>query len=62
MITKDMKISKLLAEYPHTLELLVNFSPHFAKLKNKILRKTLASRVNLEQDWNCRGESRSFIK
>lgn len=49
MITKDMKISKLLAEYPQTLEVLVNFSPHFAKLNNKILRKTLASRVNVEQ-------------
>lgn len=49
MITKDMKISKLLAEYPQTLEVLINFSPHFTKLNNKILRKTLASRVNVEQ-------------
>jgi uncharacterized protein (DUF2249 family) len=44
-----MKISKLLAEYPQTLEVLVNFSSHFTKLNNKILRKTLASRVNVEQ-------------
>lgn len=44
-----MKISKMLAEYPQTLEVLVNFSPHFGKLTNKILRKTLASRVNVEQ-------------
>lgn len=49
MITKDIKISKLLAEYPQTLEVLINFSPHFSKLNNKILRKTLASRVNVEQ-------------
>ncbi len=49
MITKDMKISKLLTEYPQTLEVLVNFSSHFTKLNNKILRKTLASRVNVEQ-------------
>ncbi|MDY0083160.1 MAG: DUF2249 domain-containing protein [Ignavibacteriaceae bacterium] len=49
MITKDTKISKMLAEYPQTLEVLVNFSPHFSKLNNKILRKTLASRVNVEQ-------------
>lgn len=49
MITKDIKISKLLAEYPQTLEVLINFSPHFIKLNNKILRKTLASRVNVEQ-------------
>ena len=44
-----MKISKLLTEYPQTLEVLVNFSSHFTKLNNKILRKTLASRVNVEQ-------------
>ena len=44
-----MKISKLLNEYPQTLEVLVNFSSHFTKLNNKILRKTLASRVNVEQ-------------
>lgn len=49
MITKDTKISKMLAEYPQTLQVLVNFSPHFSKLNNKILRKTLASRVNVEQ-------------
>jgi len=28
---------------------LINYSPHFSKLNNKILRKTLASRVNVEQ-------------
>ena len=49
MITKDTKISRLLAEYPQTLEVLINFSPHFNKLNNKVLRKTLASRVNVEQ-------------
>lgn len=57
MITKDIKISKLLAVYPQTLEVLVNFSPHFAKLKNKILRKTLASRVNVEQAASIAGVS-----
>ena len=49
MITKDMKISKMLAEFPQTLEVLINFSPHFNKLNNRILRKTLAGRVNVEQ-------------
>ena len=49
MITKDMKISKLLTKFPQTLEVLVNFSTHFKKLNNKILRKTLSSRVNVEQ-------------
>src|SRR5690606_9039454 len=49
MITKDMKISKMLAGFPQTLEVLINFSPHFKKLNNKVLRKTLAGRVNVEQ-------------
>lgn len=49
MITKNMKISKLLAEYPQSLDVLANFSPHFVKLNNKILRKTLAHRINVEQ-------------
>ncbi len=49
MITKDLKISKMLAEYPQTLEVLINASPHFKKLENKILRKALAGRVTVEQ-------------
>lgn len=49
MITKDMKISKMLARFPQTLEVLIKSSSHFSKLNNKILRKTLAGRVNVEQ-------------
>ena len=49
MITKDMKISKMLEAYPSTLDILLQTSPHFNKLKNKLLRKTLSSRVNVEQ-------------
>lgn len=49
MITKDLKISKMLAEYPQTLEVLIKASPHFKKLENKILRKALAGRVTVEQ-------------
>ena len=49
MITKDMKISKMLAEYPQTLAILIKASPHFKRLENKILRKTLAGRVTVEQ-------------
>lgn len=44
-----MKISKILELYPQTLQVLTNFSPHFKKLNNKLLRKTLASRVTVEQ-------------
>lgn len=49
MITSDMKISEILNKYPQTLEVFVKVSPHFKKLENKILRKTLASRVNVIQ-------------
>ena len=49
MITKEMKISKMLAEFPQTLEVLIKVSPHFKKLENKILRKALAGRVTVEQ-------------
>ncbi len=49
MITEQMKISEILNKYPQTLEVLLKFSPHFKKLENKFLRKTLASRVNVIQ-------------
>jgi uncharacterized protein (DUF2249 family) len=49
MITKDVKISKLLKEYPGSLDILLQTSPHFNKLKNKVLRKALAGRVTIEQ-------------
>jgi len=49
MITKNLKISIMLSTYPQTLEVLLNASPHFKKLENKLLRKTLASRVTVEQ-------------
>lgn len=49
MITKDIKISKLLSEYPQALEVLLNASKDFHKLKNPILRRFLAPRVTIEQ-------------
>lgn len=49
MITREMKISEILKKYPLTLEVFVRISPHFKKLENQILRKALASRVNVEQ-------------
>jgi uncharacterized protein (DUF2249 family) len=57
MITKDLKISKMLAQYPQTLEVLLNASPHFKKLNNKFLRKSLAGRVNVEQAARIAGVS-----
>lgn len=49
MITGEMKVSEVLRKYPQTLKVFVSFSPHFKKLESKILRKALASRVNLVQ-------------
>ncbi len=49
MITKDWKVAKVLDIYPETLDAFLEVSPHFSKLKNKMLRKTLARRVTLEQ-------------
>ena len=39
----------MLNAYPQTLDVLLEASPHFSKLNNKILRKTLATRVTVEQ-------------
>lgn len=49
MITKEMKISEILNKYPDTIKIFIKISPHFKRLENKILRKALASRVNIEQ-------------
>lgn len=49
MITKDMKVSQVLADYPETIKVFLQISPHFKKLNNKVLRKTLASRVTIQQ-------------
>ena len=49
MITKDLKISKLLARYPQAIDVLIEVSSHFRKLKNPLLRHALAARVNVEQ-------------
>lgn len=49
MIMKDWKVAKVLDAYPETIDVFLEVSPHFAKLKNKVLRKTIARRVTLEQ-------------
>lgn len=49
MISKDWKVSKVLEEYPQTLEVFVAATPHFKKLRNPLLRKALASRVTVLQ-------------
>jgi uncharacterized protein (DUF2249 family) len=49
MISRDTKVGKMLKEHPQTLEVLLAASPHFSKLKNPLLRNTLAPRVSIEQ-------------
>lgn len=48
-ITPDLKVSRMLKEHPKTLEVLLQASPHFARLKNPILRRALAGRVTVAQ-------------
>lgn len=61
MITKSMKISKLLKEYPDSLQVLLRVSPHFSKLQNKILRKALAGRVTVEQAASIAGIDLDYL-
>jgi uncharacterized protein (DUF2249 family) len=49
MITEDMKVSEVLKLYPETLEVFLEVSPAFQKLKNPLLRKVLAPRVTIAQ-------------
>jgi len=46
-IDKDTKISRLLNENPKAIEAIASINKHFRKLKNPILRKTLAPRVSI---------------
>lgn len=49
MITKDWTIATLLKQHPEALDVLIDASPHFKKLNNKLLRKAFAPRVSIEQ-------------
>ena len=49
IISPETKIGKLLDTYPHLEELLLNMSPKFEKLKNPVLRRTIAKVANLKQ-------------
>jgi uncharacterized protein (DUF2249 family) len=49
MITKDWKVSRVLEQYPGCVDVFIDASPHFSKLKNPMLRKVLAPRVTVQQ-------------
>jgi uncharacterized protein (DUF2249 family) len=48
-ITKDTNINKLLKEYPQLEEFLMRLNPKYKKLKNPILRRTIANIATLKQ-------------
>lgn len=47
VINEQTKISALIKANPLVIETLVEFNPHFSKLRNPILRKLLAGRVSI---------------
>ncbi|MFH2008490.1 MAG: DUF1858 domain-containing protein [bacterium] len=48
-ITPDLKVAKLLFEYPELEEVLIGIAPAFKKLRNPVLRKTVARITSLRQ-------------
>jgi len=48
-ITFDTKVYDLLKAYPQLLEVLVSLSPRYKKLKNPILKRTIARVASLRQ-------------
>lgn len=49
IITPKTKIGELLTSYPELEDVLIELAPAFAKLKNPVLRKTIAKIATLEQ-------------
>lgn len=49
IITPDVKVAELLREYPQLEDKLIEIAPVFVKLKNPILRKTIAKVTTLKQ-------------
>ena len=46
-INANTKISELLKQHPEALEVIINISPKFNKLRNPVLRKLMASRASI---------------
>ena len=49
IITPETKVHDLLKEFPQLEEVLIDVSPFFKKLKNPVLRRTIARVTNLRQ-------------
>ena len=48
-LSKSTKLGELLDEYPFLVDFLPSVSPNYKKLKNPVLRRTMASRATLER-------------
>jgi TusA-related sulfurtransferase/uncharacterized protein (DUF2249 family) len=49
IVNAQTKISKLINENPEAIEVIASINKHFSKLKNPVLRKLLAPRVNVAE-------------
>jgi hypothetical protein len=49
IITPKTKVLELIENYPHLEDVLINYVPAFSKLKNPIIRKTVARIATLQQ-------------
>jgi len=62
-ITKDDRIGNLLKEYPHLVDVLIEYNPHFKLLKNPVLRRTVAKLATVEKAAQVAGVSlRGLLK
>ncbi len=62
-IKKDDKIANIIKEYPHLVDVLINYNPHFKLLKNPILRRTVAKLATVERAAQVAGVSlRGLLK
>ncbi len=62
-IKKDDKIANIIKEYPHLVDVLINYNPHFKLLKNPILRRTVAKLATVEKAAQVAGVSlRGLLK
>ncbi|MGH7300488.1 MAG: DUF2249 domain-containing protein [Candidatus Rokuibacteriota bacterium] len=49
MISGEMTVARLLDGHPELIEVLAEFHPHFKQLRNRLLRRVMASRVTVSQ-------------
>lgn len=63
IITKDAKIGEIIKKYPHLVDVLIEYNPHFKLLKNPILRRTVAKLATVEKAAQVAGVSlRGLLK